>query len=109
MLVVMPGNCGGFGMPHRIMTSSRSPSLTRTTGATWSGKIAGSGGRLPVLSLVTLNRSRIAFWLVLMEYRLHIDGTYGAGRRIRTSKASGVAPSAQPSPTIAQCLNGGYG
>src|SRR3954466_3932887 len=50
ILVVMPGNCGGFGMPQRIVISSRSPSLTRTTGAIWSGKIAGSRGRLPVLS-----------------------------------------------------------
>jgi hypothetical protein len=33
MLVVMPGCCGGFGMPQRIIVSSRSPSLTRTTGA----------------------------------------------------------------------------
>src|SRR3954454_7018567 len=73
IFVVMPGNCGGLGMPHRIIVSSRSPSLTRTTGATWSGKIAGSRGRLPVVSLLTLNRSRMAFWFVVMEYRLHID------------------------------------
>src|SRR4051795_5264795 len=33
IFVVMPGNCGGFGMPHRIIMSSRSPSSTRTTGA----------------------------------------------------------------------------
>ncbi len=33
MLVVMPGYCGGFGMPHRIMISSRSPSAARATGA----------------------------------------------------------------------------
>jgi hypothetical protein len=51
MLVVMPGNCGGLGMPHRIMVSSRAPSLTHTTGAMPSGKIAGRGGRLlPALS-----------------------------------------------------------
>ena len=67
MLVVIPGYCGGFGMPQRIMASSRSPLLTRTTGATPSGKIAGIGGRLPALSLVTLNRSRIAAWLVVTE------------------------------------------
>src|SRR4051795_5597304 len=53
MFVVIPGNCGGFGMPHRIMISSSSPSFARTTGAVWSGKIAGSRGRLPVLSLLT--------------------------------------------------------
>src|SRR3954451_8785460 len=33
MFVVMPGNCGGFGMPQRIIVSSRSPALTRTRGA----------------------------------------------------------------------------
>src|SRR3954451_25426462 len=33
MLVAMHGYCGGFGMPHRIMISSRSPSFARTTGA----------------------------------------------------------------------------
>src|SRR5215212_10121079 len=33
MFVVMPGNCGGFGMPHRIMVSWCSPSFARTTGA----------------------------------------------------------------------------
>jgi hypothetical protein len=33
MFVVMPGYCGGFGMPQRIMVNSRAPSLTRTTGA----------------------------------------------------------------------------
>ena len=31
--VVMPGYCGGFGMPQRIMISSLSPSLFRTMGA----------------------------------------------------------------------------
>src|SRR5437764_14016747 len=34
MFVVMPGNWSGFGMPQRIILSSRSRSLTRTTGAT---------------------------------------------------------------------------
>src|SRR2546423_10513206 len=34
IFVVMPGNCGGFGMPQRIMVNSRSPPLRRTTGAT---------------------------------------------------------------------------
>src|SRR5438874_13352746 len=33
MLVVMPGNCGGFGIAHRIMVSSRCPSYARITGA----------------------------------------------------------------------------
>src|SRR5947207_12426429 len=34
MFVVMPGNWGGFGMPQRIMMSSRCPSFARITGAT---------------------------------------------------------------------------
>jgi hypothetical protein len=34
MLIVMPGYCW-VGMPQRIIISSRSPSFTRTTGATW--------------------------------------------------------------------------
>src|SRR3954466_14278840 len=33
IFVVMPGNCGGFGMPHRIMVSSGCPSYARITGA----------------------------------------------------------------------------
>src|SRR5436190_6140389 len=33
IFVVMPGNCGGFGMPQRIIVSSRSLSFARTTGA----------------------------------------------------------------------------
>jgi hypothetical protein len=44
-------NCGGLGIPHRAMASSRWPSLpVRTTGAIISGKMPGSGGRLPVVS-----------------------------------------------------------
>src|SRR4051794_32402082 len=53
--------------------------------------MAGSGGKLPVFSLVTLNRTRIAFWLVVAEYRLHIERTYGTGRRMRTSNSIGLA------------------
>src|SRR3954451_6583568 len=33
IFVVMPGNCGGGGMPPRIMGNSRSPFFGRTTGA----------------------------------------------------------------------------
>ena len=35
---------GWAGKPQRICRSSRSPSLVRTTGAIWSGKMAGRGG-----------------------------------------------------------------
>ena len=56
-----PPNCGGPGIPQRAMTSSRSPSgPRRMIGASWSGKIAGNGGRFPVRSCFALNRSRMA-------------------------------------------------
>jgi hypothetical protein len=51
---------GGGGMPQRIMVSSRPSPALRTTGAGQSGNRPGIGGRLPTLSLITLNRSRIA-------------------------------------------------
>lgn len=67
ILVVMPGTAVGLAFPSASIISSRSPSFTRMMGATPSGNIAGSCGRLPVLSRVTRNRSRIAFWLVVIE------------------------------------------
>src|SRR5258705_13218603 len=42
-----PPNFGGGGIPQRIIISSRSPSIVRTTGAGQSGKTPGIGGRLP--------------------------------------------------------------
>jgi hypothetical protein len=50
---------GGGGKPQRIIVSTRSPSAARTTGAIWSGKIPGSGGRLPVSSRSTAKVRRI--------------------------------------------------
>src|SRR3954471_11208581 len=44
---------GGGGKPQRIMLSSRPSSRRHTTGAIWSGKIPGNGGRLPIRSSVT--------------------------------------------------------
>src|SRR5829696_6401868 len=55
---------GGGGKPQRIRISSRSPSTVRTTGAIWSGKIAGRGGTLPALSRATSKARRIASWVV---------------------------------------------
>src|SRR3954453_11983758 len=37
MFVVMPGYCGGLGIPQRMIANSRCPSLVRTTGASQSG------------------------------------------------------------------------
>lgn len=55
-----PGTLGGEGRPQRSMASSRSPAPLRTTGAIWSGKMPGSGGKLPVRSTAARNASRIA-------------------------------------------------
>jgi hypothetical protein len=55
---------GGGGKPQRIWISSRSPSTVRTTGAIWSGKITGRGGKLPALSRATSKARRIASWVV---------------------------------------------
>jgi hypothetical protein len=41
-----PQNVGG-GIPQRISTISCSSPVLRTTGAGWSGKTPGIGGRLP--------------------------------------------------------------
>jgi hypothetical protein len=68
-----PPNCSGPGMPQRATTNSRSPSaLLRTIGASWSGKIPGNAGRLPVLSWTARNRPRIAAWPLVSDYRLHM-------------------------------------
>jgi len=49
-------------MPQRIIVNSRSGSTLRTTGASISGKIPGSGGKFPVVSIIARVNSRIA-WL----------------------------------------------
>src|ERR1700722_6742812 len=65
-----PPNCGGPRMPQRARPSSRSPSaLLRTIGASWSGKIPGDAGRLPVLSCAVRNKARMAAWPLVSEYR----------------------------------------
>jgi hypothetical protein len=68
MLVMgAPLNCGGPGIPQRIIANSRVPSaMLRTTGTGMSGKIAGSAGRLPDLSVLALVSARMAFWLLVM-------------------------------------------
>jgi hypothetical protein len=58
---------GGGGKPQRIMASSRSPSVVRTTGASWSGKMPGSGGRLPVVLRIAPVIRRRASWLFVRE------------------------------------------
>jgi hypothetical protein len=55
------------GIPHRTITSSRSPPMFRTIGASLSGKMPGIGGRFPVMSRSTLNRLRIAAWFFVIE------------------------------------------
>jgi len=55
------------------MTSSRWPSLpVRTIGASMSGKMPGIGGRLPVVSRIARIHSRIAAWLLVKLYKLHM-------------------------------------
>ena len=50
-------------MPHRAITSSRSPSdPTRRIGAIWSGKIAGKGQQVTGAIMLDLKRSRVADW-----------------------------------------------
>ena len=65
------GRAPGFatgGKPQRIIASSRSPSrAVRTTGAIWSGKMPGSGGRLPVVSRMARAISRIAAWPLVRQ------------------------------------------
>ena len=53
-------------MPQRIGSSRRTPSATRTTGASMSGNTAGIGGRLPVRSSSASKRRRMASWLRVM-------------------------------------------
>ena len=47
------GTLGGHGKPQRSIASSWPPTPWRITGAFWSGKIPGSGGMLPVRSVMT--------------------------------------------------------
>src|SRR6185436_14529531 len=62
----------GGGKPQRIVTTSRTPSFAvRTTGASWSGKIAGSGGWLPVRSRMARVYATSASRDLVIEYRLH--------------------------------------
>jgi hypothetical protein len=58
---------GGGGMPHRIVTISRSVPALRTTGAGKSGKTPGIGGRLPTYRFITRKSAMIAAWLVVIE------------------------------------------
>src|ERR1700676_453076 len=41
--------------------------------------------------------------------RLSPNVTIASGERLQSEQMEGFGGSAQPSPTIAQCLNGGYG
>jgi hypothetical protein len=66
-------NCGGPGMPHRIIVNSRPPSpVFLTTGASMSGKIDGSIGKLPVVSCIARVSARIACWPFVMLYKLQM-------------------------------------
>jgi hypothetical protein len=72
-----PPNYGGPGMPQGAMTSSRSPStLLRTIGASWSWKMPGNAGRLPVLSWA----ARIAAWPLVSDYGYRMADRIGDGR-----------------------------
>ena len=67
---------GGGGKPQRIIASSRMPSApVRTTGALWSGKTAGNGGKLLFKSRTVRASWRIAPWLVVRAYKLHMGET----------------------------------
>ena len=50
---------GGAGNPQRICRRLRSPSLGRTIGVIWSGKMASRGGTLPALSRLTSIKTEI--------------------------------------------------
>jgi hypothetical protein len=70
----VPPNCGGPGIPHRNIPSERLPSgALKTTGARLSGKIAGSGGKLPVVSSKARVSWRMACWFVVTPYRVQIS------------------------------------
>jgi hypothetical protein len=58
---------GGGGIPHRIVTISRSPAALRTTGAGESGNTPGMGGRFPTYWFITRNSAMIAAWFVVIE------------------------------------------
>jgi hypothetical protein len=63
LVMGVPRNCMGTGIPQRISVSSRSPVLlVRTTGARLSGKTAGNDGRLPAESTVARIKARILAW-----------------------------------------------
>lgn len=57
----------GVGMPQRMSTSSRPSGPIRTTGAIWSGKMAGREARLPVLSTSMTASSRISACPLVIE------------------------------------------
>jgi hypothetical protein len=51
LVIGVAPNCGGAGIPQRIIVSSRPPStVLRTTGAIASGKMAGIDGKSPAVS-----------------------------------------------------------
>jgi hypothetical protein len=54
-------------MPQRIVTSSRSPTALRTTGAGQSGNTPGIGGRLPKYRFITQKTAMMAAWFVVIE------------------------------------------
>src|ERR1700750_406126 len=64
---------GGGGMPQRIKIISRSSPELPMTRAGKSGNTPVIGGKLPTYRLTTRNSRRIASWLVVIEYKLHID------------------------------------
>jgi hypothetical protein len=47
---------------RRFELALRLSPLLRTIGASWSGKILGNAGRLPVLSWAVRNRARMWAW-----------------------------------------------
>jgi len=60
-------NWAAPGIPQSIIVSSRLPSSAyRTTGTIVSGKMLGSGGKLPVVSLFARLKPRMARWLLVM-------------------------------------------
>jgi len=94
-----PPNCGGPGIPQRAMTSSRSPSgPLRTIGASWSGKIAGNNGRLPVRSRGARNQSRIAAWRLVAALKAQGLGASAIAKRPALGAQASIGLGARCAP-----------
>jgi hypothetical protein len=95
---------GGGGKPQRIMESSRAPSrAVRTMGAIFVRVDGGQQWKFPVRSRLNQKTLRIASWLWVVLYKLHIRGEPFPGQRPilageQTATTSRLAPGERLSP-----------